>query len=363
MKTDPGSISAQVVAAPLPSGERFPDLARSIDYGRHPAYQALVEQPGILTRLRALGTFAKAFVGLLAKRTTRYEMIQYDLRTSGGWQLARQGFKNALGLNSQAAPSLSDSPVLASLRDHGVAVVKIDEQARDSLQAAAKDHFRKLTDRRRARDNQKREFEDSRSTVSRASEPELFDHLEALLRASGVMDAASAYMGREVQLADVNPQINNVSDSFWRDIFPDMPDAPLPPAAYYHRDASGGDLKAIVYMSDVGPQNGPFTYVLGSHRAEVRRLDDLICEANDHGLSATDRTTRLLFAALPKALRKKGSFGNDLEPESDAARMIVERSWSIEGSAGSIVLFDTKGIHRGGMVELGERKVITCVLG
>lgn len=268
-----------------------------------------------------------------------------------------------MGLNSPKAPILIRSPLFASLEEHGVAVVVIDEHARRRLQSVAEDHFRKLADRREAPDDQKREFEDSRSTVSRVSEPELFSHLEALLRASGVMDAASAYMGRNVQLADVNPQINDVSDSFWRDIFPDMPDAPLPPAAYYHRDASGGDLKAIVYMSDVGPQNGPFTYVLGSHRAQVRRLDDLICEANDHGLSATDRATRAMFAALPKSLRKKGSFGNDLEPGSDAVRMIVERSWSIEGSAGSIVLFDTKGIHRGGMVKFGERRVITCVLG
>ncbi len=363
METNSESFSVQIIPAPLPRGSQFPDLARSVDYGRHPAYQTLVTQAGLFLRLRALGSFVKTFTGLLAKRITRYEMIPYDLRNSGGLAMARQGLKNALRLNSPTAPFSGDAPVLASLRDHGIAVVQIDEQAHDRLEAIAAAHFDMLTKRRKERENETRQFEDSRSTVSRTSEPELFDRIESLLHAAGIMDAASAYLGRAVQLADVNPQINDASDSFWRDIFPDMPETPLSPTAYYHRDASGGDLKAIFYISDVGPKNGPFTYVLGSHQADVRRIDDLICEANDHGLSATDRATRSLFAALPKALRRKGSFGNDLEPGSDAARLIAERSWSIEGPAGSIVLFDTKGIHRGGMVEHGERRVITCVLG
>ena len=70
-----------------------------------------------------------------------------------------------------------------------------------------------------------------------------------------------------------------------------------------------------------------------------------------------------MFAALPRKLRQKCAFGNDLKADSPMLEEIVRATWKITAPAGSVVLFDTKGIHRGGMVEQGERRVLTCVLG
>jgi hypothetical protein len=171
------------------------------------------------------------------------------------------------------------------------------------------------------------------------------------------------YLGRRAQLVDVNPQVNDPSDDFWRTVFPDL-HARLPASAYFHRDASGGDIKAIFYMTDVGPENGPFTYVLGSNHLRLKRLDDFICEANDSsGLSGTTSDARRKFAALPRLFRQKGSFGNDLPDDAPLSRTIQDSQWPITSKKGAIVLFDTKGTHRGGMVTAGERRVITCVLG
>ena len=104
--------------------------------------------------------------------------------------------------------------------------------------------------------------------------------------------------------------------------------------------------------------------MLGSNRIRISRLDDLICEANDsNGLAGTDAKSRARFAALPRKLRQKGAFGNDLAPDSPLGREIGKGQWAVTADRGSIVLFDTKGIHRGGMVEDGERRVITCVIG
>ncbi|RYF99496.1 MAG: hypothetical protein EON94_11235 [Caulobacteraceae bacterium] len=232
-----------------------------------------------------------------------------------------------------------------------------------ALQAISQPEFDRLAARRGASNGQ-RNFEESRGQASRAAQRELFDTIEATLREAGIFDVASAYLGRKTRLVDVNPQINDTSDTFWRDIFPDTELAAIPPTAYCHRDASGGDLKAIFYMTPVDARRGPFSYVVGSNRMHISRLDDLICEANDsNGLAGTDPRSRALFAALPARLRQKGSFGNDLNPDSDLGREIGAGLWSVTADAGSIVLFDTKGIHRGGMVEEGERRVITCVIG
>jgi hypothetical protein len=50
--------------------------------------------------------------------------------------------------------------------------------------------------------------------------------------------------------------------------------------------------------------------------------------------------------------------------DSDSlSRDIRDALWTITAPKGSIVMFDTKGVHRGGMVVEGQRRVITCVLG
>ncbi len=170
-------------------------------------------------------------------------------------------------------------------------------------------------------------------------------------------------MGREVSLVDVNPQLNDDSDDFWKKLFSDM-DIEHPPTAYFHRDASGGDLKVIFYLSDVGLENGPFNFVLGSHSMRLSRLDDYICEANDsNGFAGTSLAARLQFAALPRSLRQKGTFGNDLRKVDELQQQLLDATWQVQAPKGSMVMFDTKGVHRGGLVEQGERRVITCILG
>ena len=249
------------------------------------------------------------------------------------------------------------------MAEHGINVVTIPGRQFDELNAAARSEFERLAGRR-GRSNGQRVFEESRGQASRANQRELFEAIEGTLKDAGVFRIASAYLGREATLIDVNPQINDTSDSFWRDIFPDAGLKSLPPTAYCHRDASGGDLKAIIYMTDVDDRTGPFSYVVGSNRMRISRVDDLICEANDsNGLAGTDARARARFAALPRKLRQKGSFGNDLTPDSVLGREIIAGLWSVTAPRGSIILFDTKGIHRGGMVEDGERRVITCVIG
>jgi hypothetical protein len=92
--------------------------------------------------------------------------------------------------------------------------------------------------------------------------------------------------------------------------------------------------------------------------------DDHASEANDsNGLSGTGLENRRSFAALPAAWRQKGAFGNDVLDDTSLANAIQAGLWAINGKKGSIVMFDTKGVHRGGMVLSGERRVITCVLG
>lgn len=338
-----------------------------VEYEKHAAYRDLIDRAPLALRLEALAIFSVSMAKLLFKRVIKYELIPYDIRSDasvgGRLRFAGAALRNLVRGDARSR-RLSPAEIEAGrIASHGIHVVTMPSDRFASLEQASRPEFDRLAARRGSSNGQRR-FEDSRGQASRAEQRELFEIIETTLREAGVFDTASAYLGRTARLIDVNPQINDTSDTFWRDIFPDAELKTLPPTAYCHRDASGGDLKAIIYMTDVDDRTGPFSYVVGSNRMKIDRLDDLICEANDsNGLAGTDARSRARFAALPAKLRQKGAFGNDLRPESALGHEIGRALWAVKGGKGSIVLFDTKGIHRGGMVEDGERRVITCVIG
>jgi hypothetical protein len=351
--------------APLPQG--FAWRRDLVDYARHPAYAPFVQGAGITDRLGALASYAGHFAVLLAKRAIRYEMIPTELRQGRGLAkraaLARTALTNAFSGTPARGNAGKVNEAAERMDASGIAVAVMPKPRLAAIEALSAAHFDRLRVRRGDR-AAGRAFDESRAQADRDSDAALYALIEQTFAEAGIMAAASAYLGRPARLVDVNPQINDASDSFWRDIFDGKAADQLPRTAYCHRDASGGDLKAIIYMTDVGPANGPFAYAVGSHRMAISPIDNLLCEANDHnGLSATDAATRRRFAALPAALRQKGAFGNDLDDSAPEADAIARSLWSVTGDAGSIVLFDTKGIHRGGMVEQGERRVLTCVIG
>ncbi|WP_291832329.1 phytanoyl-CoA dioxygenase family protein [Brevundimonas sp.] len=351
---------------PLPEQTWSPAL---VDYSVHPAYRDLVARPSAGDRAAGLAIFLKSMAVLLVKRLVRYEMIPNDVRsdaTAGGrLKMVGHALGNMVSRPRERAVRVQQADqTTGRLGRDGIHVVSVPDADFQALAAAAEPQFDELNRRRAQGAAGKRAFDDSRGRTTRKEQQALFEVIERVLKDAGVMDVASAYMQRPGRVIDVNPQINDTSDTFWKDIFPDTPPSDLPGAAYCHRDASGGDLKAIIYMTDVEPRNGPFSYVVGSHRMHIPRLDDLICEANDsNGLAGTDARSRARFAALPGKFMQKGSFGNDLLPTAPLAQDIARGLWAISARKGSIVLFDTKGIHRGGMVESGERRVITCVIG
>ena len=338
-----------------------------VDYEGHAAYSSLVATASMRSRLAALSIFGVTMAQLLLKRAIKYELIPYNLRTNrslaGRARFVFAALRNMRGVSQrEKAPPLEGVAEILAL--DGCLVVQAPAARIAAIEATSASEFAGLESRRAEKKGEKRQFEESRWQVNRDQQAALFALVEQTLQESGIMEAAEAYKGRPVRLIDINPQINDPSDSFWRDIFPDLNLTNLPPTAYCHRDASGGDLKAIFYLTEVGDRNGPFGYALGSNRVAISRIDDLICEANDsNGLAATSPEARARFAALPRKLRQKGAFGNDLLWGSELSREICAGLWSIKAPKGSIVLFDTKGVHRGGMVEEGERRVITCVIG
>ncbi len=89
---------------------------------------------------------------------------------------------------------------------------------------------------------------------------------------------------------------------------------------YYHIDWFGKQFKAFLYLDDVDEGNGPFTYLRGTHRNRFLRLKKQI-------IGNADGSPTSFF-------------------ESDLGS-VLDREIKIYGPAGTLILADVRGLHRG----------------
>lgn len=103
----------------------------------------------------------------------------------------------------------------------------------------------------------------------------------------------------------------------------------------WHRDSFARQFKAIVYLSDVAEDNGPFQYLCGS-----ARLGDKLLAMWRGRLGY--RQNRLEDAQVERLLSR------------DPGRLRT-----VTGAAGALVLASTSGIHRGMPILSGTRYALT----
>jgi ectoine hydroxylase-related dioxygenase (phytanoyl-CoA dioxygenase family) len=103
----------------------------------------------------------------------------------------------------------------------------------------------------------------------------------------------------------------------------------------WHVDSWLTQYKAMVYLSDVNITNGPFEYVLGSNRLQVR-----------------------IWLLWRKSFSKSTRF-QDSEVEEVIRRFKFCRKVTFTGGKGTVVLFDPCGLHRGAPIQSGSRLAMT----
>lgn len=104
----------------------------------------------------------------------------------------------------------------------------------------------------------------------------------------------------------------------------------------WHRDAFHFQFKAMVYLSDVGTENGPFQLLDASHQgARVFRDTILAGLASAPNTRLTDQQIDALLRANPARLQ------------------------TFVAPAGTMILFDSSTIHRGSPISTGTRYALT----
>ena len=102
----------------------------------------------------------------------------------------------------------------------------------------------------------------------------------------------------------------------------------------WHKDSAREDqFKAILYLSDVNEKNGPFQYV--------------------------DKSNRALHKMKMRFLCGSGKFQDRFDSEKEKEFLGKEKTTVVTGFAGTLILSNTSGIHRGIPIIEGSRYALT----
>jgi hypothetical protein len=252
--------------------------------------------------------------------------------------------------------------LLNKIKSDGIVCLTLAPDEIDQIRSVTNPGFAKLDERRANIPPEKRKFDDNVYWCTRSADAEAFATVDNIFKRYSIMEAASAYLGRPAGVKHVNAQINDQDLAFWKRVFPDT-QLPDPWGSYLHIDATYGMLKCAIYVHDIGPDGGPFCYIRGSQNAKIGWFEGMVRRTNDFsGFSGRRPDARKKFMALPAFLRKKADFGGDLQDNSPDVARLREGHFAATSNYGNCVLFDGNGMHRGGMVNKGERRCLFILL-
>jgi hypothetical protein len=99
---------------------------------------------------------------------------------------------------------------------------------------------------------------------------------------------------------------------------------------FFHVDGFAKEFKAFIYLDDVDSGNGPFTYLRGSHKRHLTRL------------------------------RKQmlGRHPGDTSFSEDEVSSLRDEEIQLTGQAGTLILTDVRGLHRGSPQRDRSRSVL-----
>lgn len=311
--------------------DRLPD----IDYTVHPVYGRSAPRPGVGARIA--GYFRYAWiVGYLL----RIKLCHFVKRRR--WTIT------------------GPTPQLDALQRDGLVPLRMSREARTNMEGATRPYFDRLEERRRGVGPGHRKYADGQLDTTRTSAPELFAAVERMLTDAGILESVRAYLGSRAEVQKVTVQMNDEGDDFWRAPFEKL-GVPLPRTAFFHVDNTYDLVKVILYMSDVTDTSGPFSYVPGTHKIRLGFVEGLLLRATDIWCDVWPQN-RALILTLPRRFRRKAKFGDDIPAGDPWGQWLLEHERVVTSADGDMLLFDVMGIHRGGMVERGERRVVQIMM-
>lgn len=196
-------------------------------------------------------------------------------------------------------------------------------------------------------------------------------------KSQGIFDSVSDYVGIKYAFTGCSLELSVAGSTWWKNAIQGVT---APKTMYAHLDESIYAPKAIVYLTNVTQKNGPTSSypkiydliqnntlqdIIGRVVGAVgNNSDSILFEyySKSYHQSMSSPNFRRHFMLLPESLRFNSHFGWDILAGSKFENVIADREESMLGGPGKLVVFDgSRLLHRGGLIEEGERLVLQVV--
>jgi len=203
--------------------------------------------------------------------------------------------------------------------------------------------------------------------------------LNAEFNKIGVNEQVSFYMQKKYQVISCALELSTPFSKWWKNT-ENVKSSNR--TNYAHVDESFLYPKSILYLTDVNKNNGPTSFYPNIYKnLGLNFLQDIIGRVV--GNIGQNKKSKLFnyykkkyhqpmscgkfqnhFSFLPSELRFNSHFGWDIQSESALEGDMIQDENFITGKKGTCVIFDgARILHRGGLIEEGERIVLQIVFG
>ena len=193
---------------------------------------------------------------------------------------------------------------------------------------------------------------------------------------AGVFSVVNAYSANKMRIMGTGLEYSREGQEWYPRIYSDvgLTDGPL---QYLHVDEADYTMKAIIYATKVGDENGPTSFIPGSNRwarselcfRSFKGLDrlthDRYSRFGPSGYRPVARNPKLreVFMQLPRAFRGSSHFGDDVLGGTALATELTQGELRFMPQKAQAVVFDgSRTLHRGALVRAGERIAMQVVL-
>lgn len=194
-----------------------------------------------------------------------------------------------------------------------------------------------------------------------------------------LLETASKIIGYDVEVSGCALELSSEKASWWKPVHLGVNSFPL--TNYFHLDEGTDSIKGMIYLNDVDIENGNFSYVEKCFNIiEVSEFQKIIGRGiqfiGNHPKSLLNEKYNHVyhqvfgceiftkdFSRLPQEVKFNSHFGWDILPKSVLEKKIVENEKHLVGRKGTSIFFDgSRLLHRGGMVQKGERIALQLIL-
>jgi hypothetical protein len=186
---------------------------------------------------------------------------------------------------------------------------------------------------------------DNEKRYKRDVDGQLYSDLEIIFQKYGVMGAAEKYFNHSMVLDGVTLHVCKPSDQHWK-----MTMADQTPTQFenMHFDPKTGMLKCIFYLNDVTREDGPFSYIEGSHMWKDELFNRVVAKSVSVSNYLENEEKRNHFLRLPRNMQKCANIGAFLQ---DDVNELFTKLKIYTSDTANLMFFDPGGVHRGGIVQ------------